>query len=146
MMTAKDLKEELLKQMDKDSPEAADTSVNSAGKIIERHKARLRKLKWIAAIGWLIAILYAVAMHNLKALLLKNNVNGVLTSDEFWLIRFSDTGLVALIIIAVLLTYLLYSTSRTLTILQINARLANIEEHLKRMSQDKRTTSELDSP
>lgn len=137
MAKENDIKEELLKQMDKDSAEATDVSVNSAGKIIEKHKTRLRKLKWIAAIGWLITILYALAMHNLKEILLKNNIGGVLTSNEFRLIRWSDTCLMVLIIIAVLLTYLIYSTSRTLTILQISARLANIEEHLKKMSQDK---------
>ena len=138
MAKENDIKEELLKQMDKDSAEAAGVNVNSAGKIIEKHNIRLRKLKWIAAIGWLITILYAVVMHNLKVFLLKNNtVGGVLTIDEFWLIRWSDTCLMVLIIIAVLLTYLFYSTSRTVTILQISARLANIEEQLKKMSRDK---------
>jgi len=138
MAKENDIKEELLKQMDKDSAEAADVSMNSAGNIIEKHKTRLRKLKWIAAIGWLITILYAVAMHNLKVFLLENNtVGGVLTSNEFWFIRWSDICLMVLIIIAVLLTYLIYSTSRTVTILQISARLANIEEHLKKMSRDK---------
>lgn len=137
MVKENDLKEELLKQMDKDSAGAADANINSAGKIIEKHKTRLRKLKWIAAIGWLITILYAVAMHNLKVFLLDNKIERVLTSDEFWLIRRSDTCLMVLIIIAVLLTFLLYSTSRTLTIMQISARLANIEEQLKQMSRDK---------
>ncbi len=137
MAKENDLKEELLKQMDKDSVEAADVSMNSAENIIEKHKTRLRKLKWIAAIGWVITILYALAMHNLKEFLLKNNIGGVLTSNEFRLIRWSDTCLMVLIIIAVLLTYLIYSTSRTVTILQISARLANIEEHLKKMSRDK---------
>ena len=137
MAKENDIKEELLKQMDKDYAEAADVSKNSAGNIIEKHKTRLRKLKWIAAIGWLITILYAVAMHNLKVFLLDNKIEVVLTNDEFWLIRWSDTCLMVLIIIAVLLTYLIYSTSRTVTILQISARLANIEEHLKKMSRDK---------
>ena len=137
MAKENELKEELLKQMDKDSGVAAGVNINSAGKIIEKHKIRLRKLKWIAAIGWLITIIYAVAMHNLKVFLLDKNIEDVLTSNEFWLIRRSDTCLMCLIIIAVLLTFLLYSTSRTLTILQISARLANIEEQLKEMSQDK---------
>ena len=137
MAKENDIKEELLKQMDKDSAKATDVNVNSARKIIEKHKTRLRKLKWIAAIGWLITILYAVAMHNLKVFLLKNNLEGLLTSEEFWLIRRSDTCLMVLIIIAVLLTFLLYSISRTLTIIQISTRLANIEEQLKKMSQDK---------
>ena len=137
MAEENDLKKELLKQLDKDSGEAVEVSENSAGNIIEKHKTRLKKFKWIAAIGWLITILYAVAMHNLKVFLLKNKIEGVLTSDEFWLIRWSDTCLMVLIIIAALLTFLLYSSSRTLTIMQISARLAKIEEHLKQMSQDK---------
>jgi len=137
MAKENELKEELLKQLDKDSTGAAGVNINSAGNIIKKHKTRLRKLKWIAAAGWLITILYAVAMHNLKVFLLDKNIERVLTSDEFWLIRRSDTCLMVLIIIAVLLTFLLYSTSRTLTILQISARLANIEEQLKKMSRDK---------
>ncbi|MHC4726693.1 MAG: hypothetical protein ACYS17_05635 [Planctomycetota bacterium] len=136
MSEENDLKKELLKQMEMDSTKAPEVSVNSARIIIEKHKIRLRKLKWIAAAGWLVTIVYAVAMHNLKVYLLKHNIGGVLTSNEFWLIRRSDTCLIVLIIIAVLLTYLFYSTSRTITILQISARLAKIEEHLKRMSQD----------
>ncbi len=138
MAKENELKKELLKQMDKDSAGAAGVNINSAGKIIEKHKIRLRKLKWIAATGWLITILCALVMHNLKVFVLENNtVGGVLTSNEFRLIRWSDTCLMVLIIIAVLLTYLIYSTSRTVTILQISARLANIEEHLKKMSRDK---------
>jgi hypothetical protein len=137
MAKENELKEELLKQMDKDSTEAAGVSVNSAGKIIEKHKARLRKLKWIAITGWLITILSALVLHNLKVFVLENKIGGVLTSNEFWFIRRSDTVLMVLIIIAVLLTYLFYSTSRTVTILQISARLANIEEQLKKMSRDK---------
>ena len=137
MVKENDLKEELLKQMDKSSAEAVGVNVNSAGKIIEKHKTQLKKFKWIAAIGWLITILYALAMHNLKVFLLKNYTVGVLTHNEFQLIRWSDTCLIVLIIIAVLLTFLLYSKSRTVTILQISARLANIEEQLKKMAQDK---------
>jgi len=137
MAKENELKEKLLKQLDKDSAGAADASVNSAGKIIEKHKRRLRKLKWIAAIGWLITILSALVLHNLKVFVLENKIEGVFTSDEFWFIRRSDTVLMVLVIIAVLLTYLFYSTSRTLTILQISTRLANIEEQLKQMSRDK---------
>lgn len=137
MAKENELKEELLKQMDKDSAGAAGVDINSAGKIIEKHKTRLRKLKWIAITGWLITILSALVLHNLKVFVLENKIGGVFTSNEFWFIRRSDTVLMVLIIIAVLLTYLFYSTSRTVTILQISARLANIEEQLKKMSRDK---------
>ena len=105
--------------------------------IIEKHKAQLRRLKWITAISWLVTVLYFITMHILKDILLGGNIGNFLTEDEFWLISHSDTGLKVLIIIAVLITYLNYSKSRTLTIMQICARLANIEEHLKKMSQDK---------
>jgi len=136
MEKAKDIKEELLKQMDGDSTGATEVSETSARKIIEEHKTRLRRLKWIAAISWLITIIYAVAMHNLKIYLLKYNIEGVLTRNEFMLERFSDMGLVVLILIALLLTYLVYSTSRSTTMLQICARLAGIEEHLKKIARD----------
>ena len=141
MDKAKDIKEELLKQMDGDSVKATQVSATSAWKIIEEHKARLKRQKWIAAISWLIAIIYALAMHSLKDYLAEQNIEAVLTSDELMLLRYSDMGLGVLILIALLLTYLAYSTSRSTTLLQICARLAGIEEHLKKMSQDKSPAS-----
>lgn len=137
MAKENELKEELLKQLDKDSAGAAGANINSAGNIIEKHKTRLRKLKWIATIGWLITILSALVLHNLKVFVLENKIEGVFTSNEFWFIRRSDTVLIVLVIIALLLTYLFHSTSKTVTMLQISARLANIEQQLKKMSQDK---------
>jgi hypothetical protein len=141
MDEAKDIKEELLKQMDSDSAGTTDVSETSARKIIEEHKIRVRRRKWIALISWLIAIVYAVAMHNLKEYLAERNLEAFLTSDELMLLRYSDMGLAVLILIAILLTYLVYSTSRSTTLLQICARLASIEEHLKKISQDKSPAS-----
>ena len=136
MAKGKDIKEELLKQMDGYSVETTDVISTSARDIIEKHKKRVRRQKWIAAISWLITGLYAVAMHNLKVYLLKYNMEDVLTRQEFWLIRFSDWGLIVAIIIPILLTYLVYAKSKTLTMLQICARLDSIEEQLKKMSQE----------
>ena len=141
MEKAKDIKEELLKQMDGDSAKTTEVSETSAQKIIEEHKNRLRRRKRIAAISWLIAIIYALAMHSLKDYLTEQNLEAILTSDESMLLRYSDMGLAVLIIIAILLTYLVYSTSRSTTLLQICARLASIEEHLRKMSQDKSPAS-----
>jgi hypothetical protein len=141
MGKAKDIKEELLKQMDGYSVETTELIVTSARKIIEKHKTQLRRRKWIAAISWLITFLYAVGMHNLKVYVLKYNIEDVLTREEFWLIRFSDMCLIVVILISILLTYLVYAKSKTLTMLQICARLASIEEHLKKMSQDKSPAS-----
>ena len=141
MEKAKDIKEELLKQMDGYSVKTTDVIATSARKIIEKHKTRLRRLKWIAAISWLITFLYAVGMHNLKVYLSKYDIEDVLTREEFWLIRFSDMCLIVAILIPILLTYLVYAKSKTLTMLQICARLASIEEHLKKISQDKSPAS-----
>ena len=154
MEKAKDIKEELLKQMDGYSVKTTDVIATSAREIIEKHKTQLRRLKWIAAISWLMTFLYAVGMHNLKVYLLEYNQDllnlkdyilnynqDLLTRQEFWLIRFSDMCLVVVILISVLLTYLVYAKSKTLTMLQICARLAGIEEHLKKMSKDKSPAS-----
>ena len=137
MAKENDIKEELLKQMDKETAELPDADRNSAGKILENYRGQLRRLKWIAAISWLITVLYLLGMHMLKDALLESNLQYFLTQDEFLLVSYSDVGLKVLVVIAALLTYLVYSKSKTLTMVQICSRLANIEEHLKRMSQDK---------
>ena len=131
------IKEQLLKQLDKNSVEVTDVRVHSAREIIEKYKAQLRRLKWITAISWLVTILYFVAMHIMKVFLLEGNLGNFLTEHERWLVQHMDTGLKVLIVIAVFLSYLIYSKSRTLTTLQVCGRLANIEEYLKKMSQDK---------
>jgi hypothetical protein len=141
MEKAKDIKEELLKQMDGYSVETTDVISTSARSIIEKHKTRLRRQKWIAAISWMITFLYAIGMHNLKVYLFNYNMEDLLTREEFWLIRFSDMALMVVVLISLLLTYLVYAKSKTLTLLQICARLTSIEEQLKKMSQDESPVS-----
>ena len=142
MDKANDMKKELLKQMEKDSDGRFDTSANSAWKLIETHKGQLGRLKWIAAIGWIVALVCALALHNLKVYVFKHDIDGVLAENEFWLIRYSDTTSMVLLVICILLTYLVYAKSKTLTMLQICARLASIEEQLKKISQINSTGSE----
>jgi hypothetical protein len=136
MDKAKDIKEELLKQMDGDSVETKEVSETSARKIIEEYKTRVKRRKWIAAISWLITFLYAVGIHNVKIYVLEHSIEDVLTREEFWLIRYSDMTMIVMVIISVLLTYLVYAKSKTLTLLLICARLAGIEEHLKKISEN----------
>lgn len=136
MEQAKDIKEELLKQMDGDSIQATAISEISARKIIDKHKAQLRRRKWIAAAGWLITLAYIIALYNLKEYVLRNSIEDVLTKSEFWLLRYSDMTKTAMVIISILLTYLVYAKSRTLALLQICTRLASIEEELKKISQN----------
>lgn len=134
MAKEKDIREELLKQMDGYSVQKTDVISTSARSIIEKHKTRLRRQKWIAAISWLFTFLYAIGMHNLKVYLLHYSDVGVVTREEFWLIRFSDMALLVVFLTSILLTYLVYAKSKTLTMLQICARLDSIEEQLKKMS------------
>lgn len=136
MDKAKDIKEELLKQMDGYSVETKDMISSSSRKIIDKHKAQLRLRKWIAAIGWLLTLVYVVALYNLKNYVLNNSIEDVLTKNEFWLIRYSDVTTAVAVIISILLTYPVYAKSRTLTLLQICARLTGIEEQLKKISQN----------
>lgn len=144
MANAKDIiKEELLKQMDEDSAESPDADKNPTRRIIEINRTRVRRLKWIAATSWLITILYFLAMHALKDIVLRGR-EAFLTRDEFELIGYSDMGLKVLALIAVLLTYLAYCKSKTLTILQIYAKLAAIEEQLKTIARDKSPAQDID--
>ena len=141
MDKTKDITEELLKQIEGEQTEATEISIKSARQIIDEYKIRLRRRKWIAAVSWLITIIYAVGMHNLIMHLNENNYESFMTSDESKILRYMDMGSGVLLVIAILLTYLAYSTSKSTTLLQICARLAGIEEQLKKMTQDKSTVS-----
>jgi hypothetical protein len=137
MDKAKDIKEELLKQMDGDSTKTTEVSETSAQKIIDKHKKQLKRRRWIAVISWLISFVYVVALYNVKNYVLNNSIVNVLTNNEFWLIRYSDLTMIVVVIISILLTFLVYAKSKTLTMLQICARLASIEEQLKKISQSR---------
>lgn len=130
------IKEELLKQMDDDSEESHDADKNSTQRIIEISRVRVRKLKLIAITSWTFTIVYWLAMHTLNDIVLKGR-EAFLTRDEFHLLSYQDMGLKTLALITILLTYLYHAKSKTLTVMQIYARLANIEDHLKKISQDK---------
>ena len=136
MAKENDIKEELLKQMDDDSTGVSDANKNSARKIIDNYIAQVRRLKWITAISWLAAVLYWLVMFNLKAILSGEPYEALLTRQEFMLYKYIDVGLGVLVVIAILFTILMYFKSKTLAMLQICARLASIEEQLKRMSPD----------
>ena len=135
MDKAKDIKEELLKQMDGYSVKTKDLISTSSRKIIEKNEIQLKRRKIIAAISWLVTFLYSVGIYNLKIYVLKNSIEDILTREEFLLIRYSDLTMIVLVIISILLTYPVYAKSKTLTMLQICARLASIEEQLKKISE-----------
>lgn len=137
MAKEKDIKEELLKQMDQDVAGTTKADTDSARKIIEDYRAQARRLKTLTILSWAITVFYFFAMHALKDFLLESDLQYLLTENEFLLISYMNMGTKVLIVISILVTYLCYCKSKALTMLQICARLANIEEHLRKMSQDK---------
>ena len=136
MATEKDIKKELLSQLEIDTPESPKEEYTTE-KILKKYKNQLKRLKKYAIISWIVTVLYLIVITNLKDYLLKNNIYVYLSREWFWLIRYSEMSTVVFVLISILFTYLVYYKSKTLTMLQICARLANIENYLKKISPDK---------
>ena len=136
MATEKDIKRELLRQLETDEPENHKEEFTTE-KILKKYKNQLKRFKKYAIISWIVTVLYLIVITNLKDYLLKNNIYAYLSKEWFWLIRYSDISTVVFVLISILFTYLVYYKSKTLTMLQICTRLANIENYLKKISPDK---------
>jgi ABC-type uncharacterized transport system permease subunit len=117
-----DLREDLLKQMDREAGSSENVSQELAHAVLEKDMARLRRIKRLTVSSWLL----------LAAAFLASGITGALTGfhSELWTIS-SIIGLQALFIIAVGLTFALSVRSRTLKMSQIQAALADIHEQLK---------------
>ena len=133
MANETDIKEELLKQMEKNSNRTSDANIKSPQQIIVRDARRVKRLKWIAIFSWLLVAICFIATVFLEWA----RDSGVLIDIERAWLSSLVIILRAMFVIAIILTISLYIRSRTLTIRQIHIRLANIEELLKKMSQDK---------
>jgi hypothetical protein len=123
-----DLREDLLKQMDREAGSSENVSQELAHAVLEKDMARLRRIKRLTVSSWL---LLAVAF-------LASGITGALTGfrSELWGIS-SMIGLQALLIIAVALTFALSVRSRTLKMKQIQKALVDIQDQLKSISQNK---------
>ncbi len=137
MVEESNIKRELLKQMEKDSNGMSVANIKSPQEIIVRDTKRVKLLKWITAISWLLVVIcfmLAAFLHWAEA------SNAIIDIERAWL-RALGTILRAMFVISILFTISLcislFIRSRTLTIHQIQVRLANIEELLKKISQDK---------
>ena len=75
MAKEKDIKEELLKQLDQDSAGSAEMDKDSARKIIEDYQAQARRLKKLTILSWAITVFYFFAMLSLKDSLLEGDFN-----------------------------------------------------------------------
>lgn len=128
MQKDSDLREELLKQMDREAGGCLNAPQEAAQAILAKDAAHLRRTKHITVFSWLL----------LAAAFLASGVTGALSGfrSELWGIC-SVIGLQALLIIAVSLTVVLSVRSRTLKMKQIQMALADIQGQLKTMSQDR---------
>jgi uncharacterized membrane-anchored protein len=122
------LRDELLKQMEQNSGGSSNVNQKSIQAIIAKDTARVRRLKRATVVSWLL----------LAASFVVTGIIGALTGfrKELWIV-IPIIGVQALLIIAVSCTISLYAMSRTLNMRQIQATLSEIQERLKKMSQDK---------
>jgi hypothetical protein len=136
MAMEKNLRESLLQQDNYDNRTAAELR----DKILARDEARVRRMKWIAGISWVI-FLISLLLAALVEAGRRYRIAGLTTSEvaalfpEYgWFAPLAIIITQALFIIATAMTVALYVQSRTLTMHQIQVRLASIEEQLRRLS------------
>ena len=135
MAKENELKEELLKQMDKDFGKMPRANMKSPNEIIAKDMVRIRRLKWITAFSWLLVFIGLVITE--IAVPHPRFPDTTRKAVEVIILPTLVVVLKALILISVFFTISLYVRSRALSMKQIHIRLTNIEEHLKKMSQDK---------
>ena len=123
-----DLKEELLKQMDQNHGAPPSGDQNSIQGIIAKDTARLRRLKCAAVVSWFLLAASFVATGIIGA------IGGF--RKELWIV-IPMIGVQALLIIAVSLTFVLFTSARTLRMKQIQATLSDIQEQLIKLSAGK---------
>ena len=120
------IKEELLKQMNENPHKV----MKSTQDIFTKDKLLIKRLKWITAFSWLLVVICFITASFLK------QARGFLIEDEWRLLKTLTIILRPLFWIAIFLTASLYVRSRTLTIRQIQVKLSDIEEQLKKMSKE----------
>lgn len=122
------LKEELLKQGQSNGTMGSITGVKSIQQVIAKDEARVARMKKLTIFTWiLVVVCFAIAI----AISLMHG-----SPQKFLPVLFMAVGQ-SLFLIAVYFTVSLYVRSRTLTMHQIQASLANIEALLRETLQDK---------
>ena len=127
------LKEELLKQMEKDSDKIPEANTKSAQDIIAKDLVRIKRLKRITILSWLLV----VACFTVATFLEQARNSDALIAIEYAWLNSLIMILRALLVIAIFLSASLYMRTRTLTIHKIQIRLSNIEMLLKQMAENK---------
>jgi hypothetical protein len=107
---------------------------DSAARILARDAARVKRMKWITIITWLLVAVCFVVGGLLEYV---EEKGPILTESEVLWMGFALALSWILALFAILFTISYYIRSRNLTIRQIQMRLAGIEEQLRQISQDK---------
>jgi quinol-cytochrome oxidoreductase complex cytochrome b subunit len=128
MANENELKEELIRQMKENSNKIPKVDKNSVQQILKKEEIRVRSTRKLTVFAWLLFIISLIAAGIIEA------VSG---PPPNLLPPTAAFVTLCLLIVAVIFTVSLYVRSRILTMHQIQSRLSNIEEQLKKMSQDK---------
>jgi len=145
MTTERNLRERLLQQDNFDSRTAAGLR----DKILTIDQRRVRRMKWAAGICWIVflAVLFLAASgdyfrdRDIPLLGITAERLAYYFPEVAWLLKWGALIIAqALLMVAVLLTFSLHARSRTLTVHQIQASLAGIEEQLRKMVEKKEST------
>lgn len=134
------LRDDLLRQ----NGASANTSVVIRDKILAEDQRQLRRMKWIAGRCWALFLVFLVLTVFLAyggrhgfSFLGANNAEAMsyLLSEHRWLVPMAIVVAQAWFFLAVIVTFSLHVRSRTLTMHQIQATLAGIEEQLRKMTE-----------
>ena len=145
MMAAdKNIRDELLRQ----NGAGVQKMQELRDKILARDEARVRWMKWIAGICWVV-FLISFVLAALVGIGQRFEIAGFTTSDvaalfpEYdWFVPLAIIIAQGLFIIATAVTFSVLVLSRTLTMHQIQARLSGIEEQLRKIAEKERTGQE----
>ena len=139
MTSDKTLREALLKQNGIVPGTISDEEREEVRRMLARDKARVRRMKWAAIIGWLLVLLpylAAAAMSGLNAMGIGIHEDAIKeTIGAQVLMVFA----VAMPYVAIALTISYFFRSRSLSSRQIQAQLSDIEEQLRRISESQKT-------
>jgi len=127
-MAKENMREALLQQMNKSSNMTCGSNEKSVQQVIAKDTASVKRAKKVTMFTWSLLLIYLLVVAVIEV---------VPWSHPDWFTPAAILVFQALIMIAVICSVSLYIRSRTLTLHKIQARLANIEEQLKKMSQDK---------
>lgn len=125
MATEKNLREELLNQNHVGTQKSSDLR----NQVLAKDRANVARMKWLTIFSWIL-LAVSMAVAGVIELAFPDLFEEEPMRNPVFIIVWQ-----ALFLLVIVFTVSLYVRSRTLTMRQIQASLALIEEHLKKMSQ-----------